>query len=262
MTSVLATGGAGYIGSHVVADLLARGMQVVILDDLSNAEPDTVDRIAAIGHGRPEMVVGDVRDPALLERVFTAHPMDAVIHLAGLKAVGELVSEPLRYHQVNVGGAVELLLAMRRHRVGRLVFSSSATVYGVPEENPIGENAALGATNPYGRTKLIIEQVIDDLVAAAPDFAAISLRYFNPVGAHRSGLIGENPRGAPNNLFPFIAQTAAGLRDRLQGVRQRLRHPGRNRRAGLHPRPRPGGGALSRPSISCWRARDSVATCR
>jgi UDP-glucose 4-epimerase len=133
-----------------------------------------------------------------------------------LKAVGESVAEPLAYYDVNVGGAVTLLQAMRRHGVGRLVFSSSATVYGVPERNPIPEDAALAATSPYGRTKLFIEEIVSDLAVSAPDFAAVSLRYFNPVGAHKSGLIGENPRGVPNNLFPFIAQTAAGLRPRLR----------------------------------------------
>jgi UDP-glucose 4-epimerase len=214
--TVLATGGAGYIGSHVVAELLQAGHRAVLLDDLSNADANVVDRVAALGHGRPELVVGDIRDADLLDRLFTGQRIDAVVHLAGLKAVGESVAQPLRYHAVNVGGAVALLQAMQRHQVARLVFSSSATVYGMPESNPIGEDAPLGALNPYGRTKLIAEQVIDDLVASDPGFAAISLRYFNPVGAHASGLIGENPKGVPNNLFPFIAQTAAGLRERVR----------------------------------------------
>lgn len=216
MKTVLATGGAGYIGSHVVAELMAAGHHVVVLDDLSNAEPDAVERLAHLGLGRPEMVVGDVRDAATLEALFARHPVDAVIHLAGLKAVGESVAEPLRYHAVNVGGAIELLAAMRRHGVCRIVFSSSATVYGAPERNPIREDAPLDPRSPYGRTKLVIEQILDDLAASDPGFAAVSLRYFNPVGAHASGLIGENPRGVPNNLFPFIAQTAAGLRERLR----------------------------------------------
>ena len=139
-----------------------------------------------------------------------------MVHFAGLKAVGESVAQPLRYHDVNVGGALALLQAMQRHGVGKLVFSSSATVYGLPDANPIPEDAPLRALNPYGRTKLFIEQMIDDLAAGEPGFAAVSLRYFNPVGAHASGRIGENPQGIPNNLFPFIAQTAAGLRERVR----------------------------------------------
>ncbi|MFO1209995.1 MAG: UDP-glucose 4-epimerase GalE [Amaricoccus sp.] len=213
--TVLATGGAGYIGSHVVAELLATGRRVVIIDDFSNADPDVIDRIARIGVGRPDLVEGDVRDPARLDAAFGRFPVDAVIHLAGLKAVGESVADPLRYHDVNLGGAVALFQAMVRHGVRRLVFSSSATVYGAPRSSPIVEAAPLGALNPYGRTKLMIEQIIDDLVVAEPAFASVSLRYFNPVGAHASGLIGELPRGVPNNLFPYIAQTAAGVRARL-----------------------------------------------
>ena len=214
--TVLVTGGAGYIGSHVVAELLAGGRPVVVLDDFSNADPGVIDRIAALGHGRPALIRGDIRDPAALDAAFAGANVEAVVHLAGLKAVGESVADPLAYYAVNLGGAVELFKAMRRHGTGRLVFSSSATVYGVPEQNPIREDAALVATSPYGRTKLFIEAVISDLAAAAPDLAAVSLRYFNPVGAHKSGLIGENPKGVPNNLFPFIAQTASGLRQRLR----------------------------------------------
>lgn len=213
--TVLATGGAGYIGSHVVAELLASGHKVVILDDFSNAAEDTPERIAALGHGTPSVVTGDIRDPAALAAAF-AFGIDAVVHLAGLKAVGELVEKPLWYYDVNVGGAVALFDAMLKHDVKRLVFSSSATVYGMPEKNPITEDMPLGATNPYGRTKLMIEEILSDLVVAEPSFAAISLRYFNPVGAHKSGLIGESPKGIPNNLFPYIAQTAAGVRERLR----------------------------------------------
>ena len=187
-----------------------------MLDDFSNASPDSLERVASLGHGRAELVRGDLRDPAALDAAFARGPVDAVIHLAGLKAVGESVAEPLRYWDVNIGGTVALLAAMLRHGAGRLVFSSSATVYGEPERNPIAEDARLGPQNPYGRTKLAVEQIIADLVVARPDFAAVSLRYFNPVGAHGSGLIGEDPKGTPNNLFPFIAQTAAGLRDRVR----------------------------------------------
>jgi len=216
MATVLATGGAGYIGSHIAAELMAAGHGVVILDDFSNAGEDAPARIAAIGHGMPLVVAGDIRDPASLDAAFAGRGIDAVIHLAGLKAVGESVAQPLRYFDVNVGGAVALFEAMGRHGVRRLVFSSSATVYGTPETNPIAETAPLAALNPYGRTKLMIEQIIDDLVVARPEMSAVSLRYFNPVGAHSSGLIGESPKGVPNNLFPYIAQTAAGLRDRLR----------------------------------------------
>ena len=199
--TVLATGGAGYIGSHVVTELLAAGHRVVVLDDFSNAPEDVAARIAAIGQGAPEVVAGDIRDPAALDAAFR-RGIDAVVHLAGLKAVGESVEQPLRYFDVNVGGAVALFDAMARHGVRRLVFSSSATVYGVPGANPIPESAPLAATNPYGRTKLMIEQILDDWVVARPEVASISLRYVNPVGAHKSGLIGESPKGVPNNLFP------------------------------------------------------------
>jgi UDP-glucose 4-epimerase len=212
----LATGGAGFIGSHVTVALLEAGHEVTVLDDFSNARPSVIDRIGALAPRPPALVVGDVRDPAALEAAFGAGPVDAVVHLAGLKAVGESVADPLRYADVNVGGAVALLRAMQARGVRRLVFSSSATVYGAPERNPISEDAPLGPLNPYGRTKLIIERIIDDLVAADPRFAAISLRYFNPVGAHASAMIGENPRDVPNNLFPFVAQTAAGVRDRIR----------------------------------------------
>ena len=213
--TILATGGAGYIGSHVVAELLAAGHRVVILDDFSNAARDVPERIASLGLGNPEVVAGDVCDTVLLDGLFQRHRFDAVVHLAGLKAVGESVAEPLRYMRVNVGGAVALFEAMGAHGVGRLVFSSSATVYGVPEANPIPEDAPLGAVNPYGRTKLVIEETMDDLVVARPEVGAVSLRYFNPVGAHASRAIGEDPRGVPNNLFPYIAQTVAGRRERV-----------------------------------------------
>jgi UDP-glucose 4-epimerase len=214
--TILATGGAGYVGSHVAAALLAAGDRVVVLDDFSNADEDIGTRLARLGHGHAEVVRGDIRDARLLDHVFARTRIDAVVHLAGLKAVGESVREPLRYVDVNVGGAVSLLRAMLRAGVHRLVFSSSATVYGAPEANPIPETAPLAPLNPYGSTKLSIERILGDLVEAEPRFGAISLRYFNPVGAHASGLIGESPRGVPNNLFPYIAQTAAGLRDRVQ----------------------------------------------
>jgi UDP-glucose 4-epimerase len=215
-TTVLCTGGAGYIGTHVVAELLAAGHAVTVLDDFSNAEPESLDRVAALGHGQAFLVRGDIRDPEVVDAAFRHRPVDAVIHLAGLKAVGESVAEPVRYWSVNVGGTLALLEAMDRHRVRRLVFSSSATVYGEPETVPIPETAALGPKNPYGHTKLAVERILSDVVVARPAVGAVSLRYFNPVGAHASGLIGENPRGTPNNLFPFVARTAAGLLDRVR----------------------------------------------
>lgn len=216
MPTVLATGGAGYIGSHVVAELLAAGWRVVVIDDFSNADPSVADRIAELGFGRPDVIVGDLRDAALVDEVFRQNDFDAVVHLAGLKAVGESVERPVDYYDVNLGSAAVLLRTMQRHGLTRLVFSSSATVYGTPERNPIDETAPLGATSPYGRTKLFTEALLTDLATAWPAFGALSLRYFNPVGAHPSGLIGEHPRGAPNNLFPYIAQTAASLRPRLR----------------------------------------------
>lgn len=212
---ILATGGAGFIGSHVCAELMAAGYGVVILDSFVNAQPSVVDRINGLGHGQALLAQGDVRDARLLDHVFRSRPIAAVVHLAGLKAVGESVAAPLRYYEANVGGAVALFEAMNRHGVRRLVFSSSATVYAEPGPH-IPETAALGALNPYGRTKLFIERIIDDIAASDPRFAAISLRYFNPVGAHPSGLLGEEPRGAPSNLFPWIAQVAAGLRPALR----------------------------------------------
>jgi UDP-glucose 4-epimerase len=168
-----------------------------------------------MGFGNPEIVEADVRDSTALEQLFTSHGIDAVVHMAGKKAVGESVADPLLYYSANLVGAMTLLAAMTRHSVRRLVFSSSATVYGTPERLPIDESAPLDPANPYGRTKLMIEQMIGDLAAAEPEFGAISLRYFNPVGAWRGGLIGEEPKGTPSNLFPYIAQTAAGTRTRV-----------------------------------------------
>lgn len=207
---ILATGGAGYIGSHVVVELLNAGYRVVVLDNFENSEPEVLDRIEAITGKSVGLVAGDVRDCATVERALRAHKADAVIHLAGKKAVGESVADPLLYYNDNLNGAMSLVGAMRAAGVRHLAFSSSATVYGTLQKLPINEAAATGPTSPYGRTKLMIEEMIEDCTVAWPDFAAISLRYFNPVGAHRSGLIGENPRGTPNNLFPYVVQTAAG----------------------------------------------------
>jgi UDP-glucose 4-epimerase len=216
-TTVLATGGAGYVGAHVAAELLGNGFDVVVLDDFSNAHPGVVERLERLGNGRRVTLVrGDVRDAARLDRVFSEHPIGAVIHLAGLKAVGESVELPELYYDVNIGGAARLLAAMARRGVNRLVFSSSATVYGDPESVPITEDAPLRPTNPYGRTKHMIELLLADAAAARPEMQVVALRYFNPVGAHESGTIGEDPSGVPNNLFPLVAQTAVGRRSHIK----------------------------------------------
>ena len=212
---ILVTGGAGYIGSHTCIELLAGGHDVVVVDDLSNSEAGVIDRVGQIAGRAPAFVEGDIRDAAAMAALFGAHRFDAVIHFAGLKAVGESVAAPLRYYDVNVHGSMVLFQAMQRHNVKTLIFSSSATVYGDPASTPIVEDFPLRATNPYGASKLMIENILRDVAVAEPDWRIGLLRYFNPVGAHESGLIGENPRGLPNNLMPFIAQVAEGRRERL-----------------------------------------------
>ena len=212
---ILVTGGAGYIGSHTVVELLQGGFEVVVFDNLSNASPESLERVAAITGRRAELVVGDLRDEALLNRLFAERGFDAVIHFAGLKAVGESVAKPLAYYDNNVAGTVTLLRCLDAAGVRRIVFSSSATVYGDPASVPIREDAITGATNPYGRTKWFIEFILQDLAAADPRWSVGNLRYFNPVGAHPSGRIGEDPAGIPNNLMPFVAQVAVGRRESL-----------------------------------------------
>ena len=207
---ILVTGGTGYIGSHTVVELLTAGHEVVILDNLSNSRSEVLQSIEKITGKSPDFVEGDMRDAALLEALFTRYHFDAVIHFAGLKAVGESVAKPLEYYENNVHGSIVLFQAMIRHGVKQLVFSSSATVYGDPDVLPVKEDAPLRATNPYGRTKLMIEEVLEDLAKADPDWRIATLRYFNPIGAHRSGLIGEAPNGIPNNLLPYVAQVATG----------------------------------------------------
>ena len=212
---ILVTGGAGFIGSHTVVELLQADCEVVIVDNLRNSSPIALDRIAEIAGRPPAFANVDIRDRSGLGQVFAEHRPDAVIHFAGLKAVGESVEKPLAYYQNNVAGTATLCEVMADAGVKRLVFSSSATVYGDPAELPIREDFPLGATNPYGRTKLMIEEMLRDLHASDPAWRIAVLRYFNPVGAHPSGRIGEDPRGIPNNLFPFITQVAVGKRATL-----------------------------------------------
>ncbi len=212
---VLVTGGAGYIGSHTCLQLLQRGDAVTVFDNLTNSSPVSLDRVAALADRPINFVKGDIRDVAALAALFEGHRFDAVVHFAGLKAVGESVTQPLRYYNNNVGGTLCLLHAMQVANVKTLVFSSSATVYGDPQTLPITEDAPRSATNPYGQSKLMIEHMLADLCAADPTWRVARLRYFNPVGAHPSGQIGEDPRGIPNNLMPFISQVACGVRNQL-----------------------------------------------
>jgi len=212
---ILVTGGAGYIGSHTVVELLAKGNELLILDNFSNSSPRVLERIQKISGQRPLLVEGDIRDRDALKAVFAAHPIQSVIHFAGLKAVGESVDQPLSYYDNNVAGSLRLFEAMAEANVKTLVFSSSATVYGDPHTVPIREDFPLQATNPYGRTKLHIEEMLRDITRSDPAWRIALLRYFNPVGAHPSGLIGENPRGIPNNLMPYVTQVAVGRRPKL-----------------------------------------------
>jgi UDP-glucose 4-epimerase len=212
---ILVTGGMGYIGSHTVVELAQAGHDVVVVDNLSNADPSVRERVAKITGKQFEFVEADIRDRAALEAAFAAHQVDAVIHFAGLKAVGESVAQPLRYYDNNVSGSVVLFETMAKFNVKSLVFSSSATVYGDPATVPITEDFPLSATNPYGRSKLMIEEILRDLHKADSSWSIALLRYFNPVGAHESGLIGEAPNGIPNNLLPYVAQVAEGRREFL-----------------------------------------------
>ncbi len=213
--TLLLTGATGYIASHTWVALLAAGYDVVGLDNLSNSNRVVVDRIATISGKTPRFVEGDVRDRALLDRLFAEHKIGGAIHFAALKAVGESVAQPLAYYDNNLNGLLTLCASMQGAGVKTLVFSSSATVYGNPHTVPIREEFPLSATNPYGQTKLMGEQILRDLERADPHWRIGYLRYFNPVGAHESGLIGEDPGGVPNNLMPYVAQVAAGRRERL-----------------------------------------------
>jgi UDP-glucose 4-epimerase len=213
--SILVTGGVGYIGSHTVIALQQAGHHVVIADNLANAKPAVLERIKRITGIAPEFVLADIRHHDSLARIFSEYDITAVIHFAGLKAVGESVLEPLNYYDNNVNGTLVLLNVMREAGVKTLVFSSSATVYGDPASVPVNETYPLSATNPYGRSKLIIEDMMRDLGCSEAGWKILLLRYFNPIGAHESGLIGEDPNGIPNNLLPYIAQTAVGRREQV-----------------------------------------------
>lgn len=214
-TKVLLTGGAGYIGSHAYVAFLEANCDVVLLDNFSNSSSKVLDRLEKITGTKPNVHQVDIRDKDALTRALLEEQPDAVVHFAGLKAVGESVARPVEYYDNNVSGTINLLHAMRKAGVKKLVFSSSATVYGDPASVPITEDFPRSATNPYGRSKLIIEDILIDLVSSDPSWKVAMLRYFNPVGAHDSGLIGENPTGIPNNLMPYVSQVAVGQREKL-----------------------------------------------
>lgn len=214
--AILVTGGAGYIGSHTVVELLNQGKEIVVLDNLSNSSEISLERVKQITGKAVRFYQGDILDRDILRRIFAENQIDSVIHFAGLKAVGESVREPLRYYQNNVTGSLVLVEEMLKANVNTIVFSSSATVYGDPQEIPITESCAVGGTtNPYGTSKYMVERILEDTAKAFPQFSAVVLRYFNPVGAHASGLIGEDPNGIPNNLLPYISQVAVGKLQQL-----------------------------------------------
>lgn len=212
MSRVLVTGGAGYVGSHTIVELLAAGHEVVSIDNYSNSVPKVLERVREIAGRDFDVVEGDIRDREVLAAIFARYRIDATIHFAALKAVGESVSRPLVYYENNIGGSIVLLQEMARAGVTRFVFSSSATVYGTPQQLPLAEDAPLAPGNPYGQTKAMVEQLMRDVCSATPAMTAIALRYFNPIGAHPSGRIGEDPADTPNNLFPYITQVAVGRR--------------------------------------------------
>lgn len=217
MKNVLVTGGTGYIGSHTVVELIKAGYRPIIVDNLSNSKRDVIGKIAKITGVTPIFYQADILDYEALDKIFSSYSIDSVIHFAGLKAVGESVSVPLKYYHNNIEGTVTLLNVMRDHSVNNIVFSSSATVYGNPKTVPIREDFPVGGcTNPYGKTKLFIEEILKDVYTADNRFNVALLRYFNPIGAHESGLIGENPNGIPNNLMPYITQVAIGKLDYLR----------------------------------------------
>lgn len=214
--AVLVTGGAGYIGSHMVLSLLQEAYEVVVVDNFCNSSPEALRRVCSIAERECSVVEGDIRDEVLLDKVFKENDITEVLHFAGLKAVGESVSAPLKYYENNITGTLSLCRVMQRAGVRNLVFSSSATVYGDAKHMPISEDCPTGTpTNPYGRSKLIVEEILRDVAKSDPEWSIALLRYFNPVGAHESGLIGEDPMGEPNNLVPYVAQVAVGRRPQL-----------------------------------------------
>lgn len=213
---ILVTGGAGFIGSHTCVELLDAGYEVIVVDNFCNSKPDVVGKIEEISKKQVKLYEADILDQAALDRIFRENVIDAVIHFAGLKAVGESVSIPLKYYHNNITGTLTLCKTMQDHGVKNIVFSSSATVYGMKNKSPLTEDMPLSTTNPYGSTKLMIEQILKDIFVSDPEWSISILRYFNPIGAHESGLIGENPNGIPNNLMPYITQVAAG---KLEGLR-------------------------------------------
>lgn len=208
--AVLITGGTGYIGSHTIVEFLNEGYELVVLDNFSNSKPCVIDRINQITGKTFKFYEADLMDYPTIDRIFAENNIDSVIHFAGLKAVGESVEKPLEYYENNLVGTLNLCKVMKKYKVGRFVFSSSATVYGLPERVPITEDFPLHTTNPYGETKLVIERILADIAAADPTWSVSILRYFNPIGAHKSGLIGEDPKGIPNNLLPYISQVGIG----------------------------------------------------
>ena len=210
MATILVTGGCGYIGSHTVLELLNKNYDVVVVDNFSNSSFESIRRVQKITGKTVTFYEADIRDCEAMEKIFASHTFDAVIHFAAFKAVGESCRMPLKYYENNISGTVSLLQIMEKHGVKKIIFSSSATVYGDPERLPLDENCRLSTTNPYGSTKLMMEMIMQDLHKADKEWNIILLRYFNPVGAHESGLIGEDPKGIPNNLMPFVAQVASG----------------------------------------------------
>ena len=214
--NILVTGGAGYIGSHTCVELIEAGHTPIVIDNLSNSNPESLHRVAEITGKTVEFIEGDVRDEALLEKIFAEHEISCAIHFAGLKAVGESVAKPMEYYQNNLDATLTLCKVMVKHNVKRIIFSSSATVYSGDNEMPLRETSKTGnCTNPYGWTKFMIEEILKSACKADPTLSVVLLRYFNPIGAHESGLIGENPNGIPNNLMPYITQVAIGRREKL-----------------------------------------------
>ena len=210
MMAILVTGGAGFIGSHTVVELMQAGKEVVVVDNFSNSKPEVLNRIERITGTRPVFYEADLLDKPAIDKIFDEQQIDAVIHFAGLKAVGESVHKPLEYYHNNITGTLMLCQSMQEHGCKRIVFSSSATVYGMHNPVPFKEGMPTSATNPYGYTKVMIEQILTDLHTADPEWSVVLLRYFNPIGAHESGLIGEDPNGIPNNLLPYVSQVAIG----------------------------------------------------